>query len=319
MSAKAAVEPAFATSFDPASPSARAWQPKITRVVPWVRWAILVRHQPPLTDWVADRAKVLLEDAWSSWSGKLRKKVASLTRLSAANLSFRKDESIRLKYDGKTPMIDLPLMETDVSVGGFSLRICVALCTDDYSSKVWARVGSPAVTPYGCRVSEVRETVSFYRDLARQTSDWFHDEFFALTASAFVDHQQHRIRTMELDLTTLALHLADTPTADHLEAWLYHQDSAPNLANAQLRRFIADALGVEADADYLNQKEAFWVSMPASGQLDTGELASRNFIYFVRPTAGALQVAGVGLDDTREGELASAVALKMSTYIASRV
>ena len=223
-------------------------------------------------------------------------------------------------------MIDLPRLR---SVEGaelkFDQRSYVALCIDEpdepgadkYSSKVWTRVGPPA-GDLGFATSDIREWTETYRRLTNTCCKWFYDEFMALTKKLFDVNEA--TETGALEITTVGLQVKSEPDEDDFDDWLLSGDS-PNANNSDLFRFLADAADVDLDLRFITDDEpdSYWISIPNTVELPSRDLASRQFLYLVRPTGNEQFVVGIGFDDSGTGELASDVALKLSRFIANRI
>jgi hypothetical protein len=292
---------------------------EIRSVVPVVRRAILIRHEPHLTWKQTEDAHAAVKSAWAKFSDAYRANVAKVTRTPKHLLAFDKSEKeIRHRVDGKTPMIDFPRLRTLPGAHlHFDQRSCVALCTDKYSSKVWTRVGPPKGDP-GFHVGEIGERTEAYRRQADACGRWFDEEFFSITEPIF-EHNRP-IKTGILEIITVGLQVEGEPDEDYFSDWLL-DGNRPNLHNADLRQFLAAAGNLKFDVRELDQKEpkSSWISIPNTVMLRNGDLASRRFLYLVRPVGDDHFVVGIGFDDSGRGELASDVALKLSRYIANRI
>lgn|ERR1051325_1915754 len=300
---------------------------RITGVVPIVRWARLIKHDPELTDEVTDQAEAAVKAAWPYWKEKYRAFVAQHANISPDSLFFTdKETEIRRKRDGKTPMLDFPRMRALHCPDPFDLRNCCALCTDKYSSKIWTRVGYP----FGGMSSELpvgnlRSGVRKFRAMAATYGEWFYAEFLDLMQDVFKPFQITETGTFEI--TTVGLRVDGECDEHKINHWLFQYDregvERPNLENDALCELISAAADLDVHPRQLTalEEQAFWMSMPATIELPNGDLASRNVLYAVRPLAAdnTVQVVGIGIDDSREGDLAKDVALKVSRFLASRV
>lgn len=290
----------------------------ITRVVPVVRRAVLYGFNPSLTTKQTKDAYGVFSAKWPRFSEEYRAKVAEMTDIPKRRLEFdEKEKELRYRIDGKTPMIDLPRLRTDRKARlQFNQRSCVALCIDDYSSKVWTRVGPPKGT--GCKVDEVGAVAAAYRRQAQAFGEWFAVEFFDLMQDILpMDAQTKR---GILEVTTVALQVDGEVDDEAFEKWLL-QDDRPNLDNAELRHLLSEAGSLDFDLRQLPRREpeSYWVSIPNTIQLPNGDLSSRRFLYLVRPTEKDHVVIGIGFDDSSTGEMASDVGLKLARFIANRV
>src|SRR5262249_37732022 len=155
-----------------------------------------------------------------------RKKVAGMTGVPKRYLEFdEKEKEVRYRIDGETPMIDLPRLRTGrKATPQFNQRSCVALCVDDYSSKVWTRVGPPKGMT--CDVAEIGKLCHMYRRQAQEFGEWFAAEFFKLMEGVLPKDSQTRRGILEV--TTVALRVRDEVDDDAFDDWLL-QDDRPNL------------------------------------------------------------------------------------------
>ncbi len=298
---------------------------KILSAVPMVRRAILVQDEPVLTVQQTKDAHALVKRAWDSWLAEAyRSTAARISGVPISQLAFDPDkETVRYRMDGKTPMIDLPRLRTRTGTKlKFDQRSCVALCTDKsttnkYSSKVWTRVGPPELD-LGCAITDVREWTRTYRRQANACCKWFYDEFISLTKALF--EQNESTETGGLEVTTVGLQVKGEPDDDYFDDWLLSADR-PNVDNPDLFRFLADAADVELDLRDIQaiEPDSYWMSIPNTVELPNGDLASRRFLYLVRPIGDQRFVVGVGFDDSGTGELAGDVALKISRFFANRI
>src|SRR5207247_11227512 len=62
------------------------WWPDIETVVPVVRWAILAKHKPLLTEDRVKSVHATIESVWNEWSEQYRAKVAEVTGLAPDEL-----------------------------------------------------------------------------------------------------------------------------------------------------------------------------------------------------------------------------------------
>jgi len=311
--------PAVGVSFPEPFPVSR-WEPKITGVVPVVRSAILVRHDPPLAEKHPALVKDVIDQAWSRWAETYRTAIAEMADVPAADLSLDGQETIRLRYDANTTLIDLPKIRSrSGSARLFDLRSCVALCVDEYSSKIWTRIGPPYPSKRGWDVDHLSPVLDDYRSLAQSSSEWFLDQFSELTKDVLSGHRMSREGLLEV--TTIGLRVrGDTRNEDYFDSWLFHKDG-PNLDNEELRRFMTEAVNLGYDIRQLKTREpkSFWMSMPMAVQLANGDLATRTALYLVKPVNDMIQVVGICLDDSRLGDFASEVALKVARVVANRI
>lgn len=297
------------------------WRPTIKSVIPVVRRAILVKHVPRLNRHHTQQVHAAVEKAWDTWRGRYVAQVARFSGLGPLDLQVVETEKVRLKQDGKTPMLDLPRIRTRRhSARQFDLRNCVALCIDDLSSKVWARVGLPDQDGIdGCPTGELRPLVAAFRSLSRDCDEWFYEEFSCLAQDVLSGIERRRTGTLEV--TTVGLKVDGDVSDDFFDDWLLDGTEGPNFRNEELCEFLMAAADLAFHPAELGTREpdSFWMSIPSAVQLPNGDLASRKALYLVRPVGEVAQVVGIGLDDSQEGDLASQAALKISRLVANRV
>src|SRR6266568_3046475 len=170
----------------PHGAAAERWRPEINRVVPVVRWAVLARHDPHLEE--ADTSTIAgrIQNAWPEWKERYRAAVAERANLLLSELEVDRDETVRLRKDGKTPMIDFPRVRSRAgSLDPVDVRVCAALCVEDYSSKFWTRVGPPfGAQRRGYPIQNLQQVLRRYRSLAKSCSEWFHDELVKMAGEA---------------------------------------------------------------------------------------------------------------------------------------
>src|ERR1041384_5436017 len=86
---------ASAVDVAPARTTQTRWQPEISRVVPVVRWAVLVRHEPHLEESVTARISATFRDLWPEWKERYRAAIAERADLPLAHLSVDEVEIVR--------------------------------------------------------------------------------------------------------------------------------------------------------------------------------------------------------------------------------
>jgi hypothetical protein len=295
---------------------------EITRVVPVVRWAALVKHVPPLDERVTSTVARVMREAWPEWAERYRAAVAERANLPVSELEVDAREAVRYRRDGKTPMVDFPRVRSRFgSLDPIDVRVCAALCVENYSSKFWTRVGPPfGPQRRGYAVQNLPQVLRRYRSLARSCSEWFRHEIAAMADEVLSGRSPRQDGALEV--TTVGLYVQGEHSEEELETWLVDSDGRPNFANEVLARFIKQIAGIDYDLREVEQREenAFWMSIPMAVQLPNGMLASRMALYLVRPVGDDIvQVVGVGLDDSLGGEFASDVALKVSRFVANRI
>jgi hypothetical protein len=292
---------------------------KIDGALPVLRRAKLAKHSPLLKKRQTKKAAEILKSLWPEWQHEYIAKVAQIAGVNARDLAVPGNEKVRYRFDGDTPMIDLPrIRTTNGSSYQFDQRNCVALCVERYSSKIWTRIGLPENSS-GCDVKDVRALTKRYRRQADETTEWFYEEFFRLTADAFKGTKRIPDKAV-LEVTTLGLRVNSDFTPDEFDAWMFTGDT-PNLANETLRELIAAAADVNFDIAEVEEREeeAYWLPVPTAVNARTHKVMPRRVLYLSRTVGDVVQFVGVGLDDSRFGELAHDVGLKLSRIIAGWV
>jgi len=290
-------------------------QPKITGAVPVVRRGRLVKHSPHLTESQTETAAEILRKHWPTWQHEYVRKMADLAGISVPEFALAENERVRYRFDGKTPMIDLPRLRTLAgSPYQCDQRNCVALCLDKYSSKIWTRVGLPENSA-GYALHDVRDLTNQYRAQAAKAGEWFYEQFFDITASAFRGTKKIANSAI-LEVTTIGLRVEDFLTEEESDAWLFDGD-APNLDNDELCKYLAAAANIQVQDLERSCPDSYWVAMPNTMLAGNGMLVSRRVLYLSRTVGDVVQIVGIGLDDSGTGEMANDVALKLSRLIAN--
>lgn len=296
---------------------------RVSGVVPVVRWARLIKYSPILDENDTKRAYSAMQEAWPDWQKTYRASLTEHTGVPEESLHFIEPD-IRWKRDGDTPMLDLPRVQARDVPEVLELRNCCALCIEEFSSKIWTRVGRPAIGTDDLAADQLRHVVQNFRAMATSCGEWFYREYRNLTKDVFAGFDVEEVGAFEI--TTVGLRVEGTFDHDAFDSWLFRYDDEgrerPNLENEPLCRFLQDAAGLDFHPRELTSLEpqAFWMSMPFAIELPNGELAARKVLYLARPRGNdAVQVVGIGIDDSREGDLAREVALKVSRFLASRV
>jgi len=293
---------------------------EITGAVPVVRRAILAKHEPALNKRQTRHAGSIMKRRWKAgWRGEYIARMAQIADVPADELIIPENEKVRYRFDGETPMVDLPRIRTAAGCAyHFDQRNCCALCVDEFSSKVWSRIGPPEGDA-GYRLDGVHDATRRYRQHAIKAAEWFYEQFFELTSQAFEGTERTR-DTALLEVTTVGLRVDGDITDAVNDAWLF-EDGSANLDNDELCDYLAAAAGVDCDIRELlrKEKQAYWLTVPAVVRARSGVLASRKVLYLSRITGNLMQFIGVGLDDSASGDLANDVALKISRLIAGWV
>src|SRR3954468_16674619 len=111
MSSNLAVNLSTQRPFSAALLSRRKPLPHVKCVLPVVRWAILVKHTPHLSAVHTEKVLADISHVWKNWSLRYLAEVAEQSSISKDSLAFVTSELVRLKIDGKTPMLDLPRIQ----------------------------------------------------------------------------------------------------------------------------------------------------------------------------------------------------------------
>lgn len=293
---------------------------KIDGALPIVKRAKLAKHEPLLKKHQTKKAADILKSLWSEWQHEYVLKTAEIAGVKPGDLKIAENEAVRYRYDGDTPMIDLPrIRTTQGSSYQFDQRNCVALCIEErYSSKIWSRIGLPE-TCAPCDLKDVRAMTKRFRRQADESAEWFYEEFFRLTADAFKGTKRIPDSAV-LEVTTVGVRVDSDFTPDEFDAWLFTDDSA-NLTNETLRKLIAAAADVAFDIAEVEEREedSYWLSVPTAVDTRNRKVVPRRVLYLSRLVEDVVQFVGVGLDDSRFGKLANDVGQKLSRMIAGWV
>ncbi|MGZ5444932.1 MAG: hypothetical protein ACXW4P_24160 [Thermoanaerobaculia bacterium] len=284
---------------------------------PVVRRAILAKHRPTLKAAQAEEAGNILGRLWPDWQHAYLAAVAEAAGVAPGKLRIPPKDRVRNRYDGNTPMVDLPRVRSVEGAYRFDQRNCAALCVEKkFSSKIWTRVGHPQdMEP--CGLEELRELTDRYRHQAIRVGEWFYRNFFEATADAFHHTHRHREKAV-LEVTTVGLRVDSEITDEEIDAWLF-RDDAPNLRNEDLWEYLRCAGNIDMSLSELETTEHEWWAMPIGVRTVDGIIVSRRVLYLVRPAGDIVQIVGIALDDSVNGELANDVALKLSRFIASGI
>ena len=284
---------------------------------PVVRRAILARHTPTLKAGQAEDAANVLAGLWPEWQNGYMAATAEAAGLSPRDLEIPTKDHVRSRYDGRTPMIDLPRVRSVARDYPFDQRNCAALCVEKkFSSKIWTRVGYPQdMAP--CLLEDLQELTDRYRQQAIGVGEWFYRNFFDDTAEAFRHTHRHRDKAT-LEVTTVGLRVDPEIAEEDIDAWLF-DDGAPNLHNEDLWEYLRRAGNIDLSVSDLQATEHEWWSMPIGVRTVDGILVSRRALYLMRPVGDIVQIVGIALDDSVNGEMANDVALKLSRFIASGI
>lgn len=292
----------------------------IAGAIPIVRSAILAKHKPKLNKRQTRRAGDIMKTLWPTWKNHYIARMGQVAGVDASELFIpEREKEVRYRYEGETPMVDLPRIRTAESCAyQFDQRNCCALCVDEFSSKVWSRLGPPEGYA-GYDVTELGTSTERYRQHATKAAAWFYEEFFELTATAFKGTRRTRDKAM-LEVTTIGLRVEGEVTDAVNDAWLFEHGSA-NLDNDELCEYLAAAAGIDCSIPKLLEKEpeAYWLNVPAVVRTRSGVLVSRKTLYLSRVTGDLLQFVGICIDDSESGDFANDVALKISRMIAGWV
>lgn len=247
--------------------------------------------------------------------------VGSAAGIAVDRLSLVEHERPLIRLDGKTPIIDLPrLRSTAGRHVALDSRISVAICTDDLSSKVWARVGLPFPTegtsaPLGTKID-------LFRNLAKSSADWA----FALVVSVVkeVDDNLAVVAGRRLDVTVIGtsdaaiepyLEKLRDPTASATDVFLMagtDKELLPYFEAAKPPR-------TEVPASHSSTPEAFWFSSPFPVVRSDGSVVLRDVLYYMNVENGTSHAIGVGFDDSEAYDLAQRSSLTVARWIANRI
>ena len=289
-----------------------------TRSYQVVRWAILGGISPtPNHDDVATIFRAF-RVVWAARADEYLQCVAAGMGLPASKLDLDRSEDVRLSRDGDTPVIDFPRLKSIPGIiGSIEVRLSVAICTVELSSKIWSRVGSPVKGP-GLQQPDVDVTKT-YRNIARISTRWGLVRLReVLTASGHRLRLKGRLEVSVLGTNDPALgqdltHLSESSTsADDLIA-------NPD-ARRRLSRYFRPLTGAAlSSAMFKRNPDAFWFSSTSVVTSRTGALEPREVLFLMRDHQGRAQAVGLAYDEVAPAELAQESGLKVGRWIANRV
>ncbi|HEV7485501.1 MAG TPA: hypothetical protein VGQ65_07440 [Thermoanaerobaculia bacterium] len=295
-------------------------KPHVRSVVPVVRYATLLRHEPRLTDDETHRVHEAMHAMWPEWKTRYAAALAKHANVLIGDVWFNPEQEVRYRLDGKTPMIDLPeAVIAQKSPSGISLRNCAALCVHDFSSKIWTRINP--VPPKELPVDSLPEVLDRYRSLANLCGEWFHSELKKISNDLLAGPRAANDGALEV--TTVGLRVDDAgERGEDFDAWLFDSNGAPQIDKEDFQKFMTQGAVLDYDIREVAKHEsvAFWTPMTTAVRLANGDLASRSAMYLVRLIGDDMtQAVGIAFDDSEAGDLASEVALKMSRVLANRL
>ena len=302
-------------------------------VLPVVRLASLVRLTPPPSGRQAQSIQASLASRWEEKKGDYRKVVAESAGLKPNELEFVEKEWVRCHYDGKTPMVDFPRLRTLAGTPlSFDTRICIALCTDKLSSKVWSRVGYPLRKASGdeehpehlhVTKDQLRSLTSQFRKIAESSSEWATRMLEALVAQKYPKLSWTQRGILEIS----ALTVGDQNVGETLQELAHSETTAAALLarddnGAELGEYLLGLANLD-DASLLEitetEPDAFWFSTTGTVELADGHLVSRPMLFLMHPRGEVAQAIGIGFDDSTGGQLLRQSALTVSRWVANRV
>lgn len=325
--------------FHPRHPSLQA--ESLLDLLPVVRMARLLRVQPvPSTNQVK-QLQVRIRDSWDEIKLGYREVIAKAADLEPSLLEFAQDEWVRLHRDGKTPMVDLPRVR---SLAGsdrrLDARVCFAVCTDDLSSKIWARVGVPLKPevpgllehddrlanqvregePYSVEnLRELREQMSSFRHIARETTNWATSTFESLVREVLPTSRVVMGGALEVSVVTAR----DAQLKEHLDRLSDYGLTANSLledASAVISKYIENAGDLDRPLkSILADGESFWFSTPKTVEHPDGTLDTSQILYLMHPHGETAQTIGIGFADHLGGSHLRDSALDVSRWIANRI
>ncbi len=292
-------------------------------VVPVFRRAILVTTKPKLSDKVANELLIRLKELWPRVADDYRRVVARAVDVEPSSLEFKPGEEARIGIEDGTPTIDFPRLATIGEVRfSFDTRICIALCIDDVSSKVWSRVGLPQTSsgePTQLALGDLGSLIARFRDLATTATEWAYKLLRRVRGDL---HIKMKRRPAALEVTTLGTRNDDLSSYfQDLEAGLSPYDLLKNPhAHRTLEAYYGQVISSTADiAELSDESEAIWFSFPVTVDLEDQRIERREVIFFMWPGTRTAEVVGVAPHDDAFRQLAWKVALGVSRWIAKRV
>lgn len=308
-------------------------KPQDSSATPVVRWAVLVRIEPPPLPGEAQELLRALKRRWSQVAAEYLGLVARTAGIESRSLRFVDVERPRIGRDGKTPTIDFPRLRSTAEgvMPPFDTRVCIAVCTKALeqgtkqpSSKVWSRVGLPVDDETGRAVDldRLATLIPRFRSISTTAARWGVEMLRGVLRATLPDRRLRRKSELEVSV----LGTGDRRLAPYYERLSTEQvTQADELlqpkAIAALSPYFHPLVGsehplAEPPAD---DEDRFWFSYPSTVMLDDGELKRREVLYLMRASDEAAHALGVGFDDSSRHELPRRSALQVSRWIANRV
>lgn len=282
-----------------------------------VRWAVLVRETPRLSREGTGAVYRRLLDDWNSQRSRVLDFIATEVGVSADRLTVQQGSPV-LRRDGKTRVVDFPRVSlAQPESKAFDSRICIALCTDHMSSKVWARASRPLNANWSGTPANLKKSILRYRQLANALSRWALLRYLKSLQDLGI---RGRVLT---SLEVSVLGSDDRELGDALDRASALADGGKDQLTASERRAIARhfgplAGGITHAEGLLKTRRARWLASQTMVAQNNGELEERESCFVLRAVEDRAQAIGVTFDLDSPGEAAHQSSLKVGRWLANR-
>lgn len=262
------------------------------RIVPAIRWGMLVKTSPVMD---SEAALKILSSLKDEWPDLRRQHLKMLKGVAPGTWAFVDDpeESERpaITFDLGTPVLTFPRCHNDE----VDTRLCIAACpAPGRSTKVWARVG-PDDRRKGI-AGPLPEAAGLYRRIATASTRWIYGKLRAQLRDA-----KFRVRLAE-EFEVAALASSDPKLAKILSALDSPAAKGASLVreNRALNQRFSDLAGEERMWSRL--AGATWFSAPADDEYFSPTAGYSDGLYVMRRLPDRTQLLGVAYDGRTEGK-----------------
>lgn len=278
---------------------------------PVVRWAQMMKLTPPPSPTDASSILLSLNDCWDLGVAELLQRVGKLPFITGGVVSDA--ESVRIRYDGKTPLVDFPEVIFHHQSGEkVSVRVSIAVCTDEFSSKLWARVALAGDTDVLCDPGDL---VADFRTTAIDCSRWTVEIFKQAVRESCAGISARRNGLLEVS----AMAVSDMRARSLLRKLADSHVTANDLFSmpdaGELLTFWMSPLDIDTGTD----GDGLWLSSPVTVTDDDGYMETRDSLFVLRELEDRVQLLGVVFDETGSGDVARDTAQRVSRWVANRV
>lgn len=290
-------------------------------IQPCLRTALLVHFKPKLTHRNANR---ILDWIMGSWDSRVEDLRATLQHVAENKfpLQILGEESVRKRQEDQTLVLDCPRITTSEGERfQFDNRVCLALCLESLSSKVWSRVGMPLGRSHSqpAAFREPEDVIAAFHRINDAAMSWLAD---LLDEAVRDDAPEYKIQR-GIRLEVVALGVKDEPLKHILESIedesLQIEDVLDDRAAREALRFYLKKVGGVRGGLRVGNKlsaDTHWLPSYAVVEIDGGFLVPREVLYFIEQSDDSTRAVGVGYDDSKLGELAHRSALVIAKRLA---